>query len=250
MAAGDTEANITTPVAQTGARFDGVDDSIDLGVGNVLGVTSLTSPFSIGLWINKSDAAGTINVFSSSRGANDRFGITISNIVRVGTYNGAIYNNKHSSTNITAGKWHRVLVVFDGTTMALYLDGILQSGTTQPAVGNDDMTVIGADVDPLDKNWNGPISDVHFWNRGLTQEEATEYYSGKIVSGISHRWRLDTDYTDSIGDVDGTNSGTYLGIIDDETAAAIKADRTTANDSYMMVGIKGQIISTVIEEAP
>ncbi len=99
-------------------------------------------------------------------------------------------------------EWAHVVVTFDGTNAALYVDGALIGGPYALAFGNDvdAETVIGAVQGDGSNDFNGALDEVGFWNRALTEDEIAELYNGgKGATPFGNQWRAT-----NIAPLDGT----------------------------------------------
>lgn len=77
---------------------------------------------------------------------------------------------------MTVGLPYRVMGTFDGTTVAVYLNGALQASATPGlSLGSGTNLYIGNNQ-AGDGQFTGNINDVSMWNRGLPAEEAWEDY--------------------------------------------------------------------------
>ena len=251
MAAGAVEANVTTNTGKIGAYFDGVDDKIDL---SAIPEIDKDKPFSVALDYYKTNDDPVL-IFTSVKGGTNRFAITAQTGIAGGIYNGAAYRAASTTGDPANRKWYNIVYTYNGANTAnsdsqLYIDGVLQTGTGTPAPNATAGVRIGMDTGG-GKIYKGTIGNMKVWSRLLSPTEAITASTGAPVQGMIHHWKLATDYKDSVGSNDGTNDGTHFAIIDDAIEAAIKADRTTANDTYLLAkGGRGQIVSAVIEENP
>lgn len=261
MAAGDVEVSIISPLAKTGASFDGIDDEINCGSNMFFG----TNDFSMSAWIKPADVSGQQAIMGALTGTGtDGFTMKLLNAKFVGR----IIDNSIGSidtleagTDVVALNWSFVTVVFDRDGyMKTYVNGVfntqadissLVAASINPAI---DFFIGRRDNAGTPQWFAGIISDAKVFNKALTQTDITNLYIGNVseVSGLIHHWPLLNDFNDAVGSFDGTESGCYLGIFDEDIAASIKAARTTANDIFLLVdtGHGKQVISTVIEEAP
>ena len=252
MAAGDVVVDITSAKAMKCAVFDGVDDHITITKNAFINKTGL---FSVSLWFNIRELpAATVGLFSHSNNTNDRLGLVIHNgtgIISFGIYNGASYAFKKSSTvSASFNTWQHAVIIFDGSTLNLYVDGVLQTGTTQPSLDSTGASIGNSST--RTRPFNGSIADVRIFDKALTTTEITQLFNKEdVIRSLINKWDfMNDDYTDSVGSNDGTNNGSRIGIIDEDVAAAVKAARTTANDQYIMAPTaNNQVITTVVEEA-
>ena len=155
----------------------------------------------------------------------------------------------HISMNLN--EWNNIITTWDGTTFKLYLNGNELTITNSPFISNDTLTYIGASSSTIvNKLWKGGISDIKIWNRALTTAEILLVSQNRpVLDGLTNRWKLDKDYTDSVGDNDGTNNGSYLSSVDDQVASDVSSARVTANDIIKVFPINNKIMNVNIEEA-
>lgn len=115
-------------------------------------------------------------------------------------------------TRYTTGKWHQVVCVYDGSSVALYVDGKLD---VKFGAGPG---TINFNVDYCDGFWfgksaggrylNGAISEARFWTRALTMNEIQDNacYVDPTSEGLLAYWRFNA--IDDNGNVrDETGNG-------------------------------------------
>ena len=156
-------SNYLTPA--TGLSFDGVDDYVDgtnasLPQGNA--ARTIEARFK-----TSSSVTGTILNFGTMA-FNQRFGVLV--------VSGKIYIVGESNDFATAspvvndGLWHHVAASFDGTTLNVYVDGVL-AGTTAITYNTTGTTYrIGQRIGGGEL-FTGTIDEVRVWNRALLQNE-------------------------------------------------------------------------------
>jgi hypothetical protein len=102
------------------------------------------------------------------------------------------YMGSHGGDITTSGtfinNWRHIVATYNGTTRALYVDGVLK--TTSSASGNinnGNILNIGAYQNQSVYTFNGRMNQVRIYNRGLSQSEILQnYYNGPIVtSGLT-----------------------------------------------------------------
>jgi hypothetical protein len=80
-----------------------------------------------------------------------------------------------ASTQVPVGPWHHVAGVFDGTSLALYVDGafITVAPAASTVMAGDDDVLIGCDVDRATAYafLIGDIDDVRLYRRALSQDD-------------------------------------------------------------------------------
>jgi len=94
------------------------------------------------------------------------------------------------------GKWHHLAVTFDGTAMALFVDG-KQIGS-QPlrgalSIGNNAPAFVGS-FQGTGERFQGAIDDLRVYNRGLTQAEVAKLATADpkaVPNGLTAHWAFD-----------------------------------------------------------
>ncbi|HVE60143.1 MAG TPA: LamG-like jellyroll fold domain-containing protein [Pyrinomonadaceae bacterium] len=77
------------------------------------------------------------------------------------------------ATTVSTGEWHHVAAVYDGTTIKIYLDGVLDGSVNSgfaPTNGSASLK-IGARGDDANTRLNGLIDEVRIFNRALSAAE-------------------------------------------------------------------------------
>ena len=92
----------------------------------------------------------------------------------------------NSTAKYNDGKWHFILLTYDGTLLRLDIDGEKQVSTSKNTNGAiPDTTAeqplrIGATSLEENKFFTGNIDEIRVWNRGLTDEEISQIYTKNI----------------------------------------------------------------------
>jgi len=83
------------------------------------------------------------------------------------------------SENPNDGEWHHVAGVYDGTTIYLYVDGIVDNTTasTGPIDSQTWPLYIGENAQQTGREWNGLIDEVRIYNRGLSAQEIEDLFN-------------------------------------------------------------------------
>lgn len=264
MAAGAVEVNRTSINARKGAIFDGIDDFIEVTDSSL----NITGNLTISAWFKRANLLITTNKaivirYFQSSAANAQWGIFISQ-----TSNKLVFQTSDGSTEslliydfsgITDTKWHHVVGTWTPSSKIIYYDGVNVASVDPDEDFHQSQPTaklgIGADIQSTKRYFfDGTINDVRIYKRALSQAEVTKLFNNEnVAEELFAHWKLDKDYIDSAGSNDGTNDGTYLGKVEDTVAAAIAANRTTANDKYLIIPAAKQnqsIVNAVIEEAP
>jgi len=153
------------------------------------------SNFSIEGWFKVAGGAGTTRMIVSKRvggGVEDSFIVYVANDDTIAAAVGDSVSTDILATTVTvtASTWHHFAYTYDGTTQALYLDGVLaNAGTTAKTAGYDSGAfLIGADNDngSITNFFNGSIDEVTLYGSVLTATQIANIYgadsAGKCFS--------------------------------------------------------------------
>jgi hypothetical protein len=95
---------------------------------------------------------------------------------------GGEWGGMPGKAHVNDGQWHHVAGVYDGTSMRLYVDGVLD--VSQPASGsirtNEQPVCIGCNSEQADRCWNGQIDDVRVYNYALAEAEVRGLHEPKF----------------------------------------------------------------------
>ncbi|HEX6294026.1 MAG TPA: LamG-like jellyroll fold domain-containing protein, partial [Nitrososphaeraceae archaeon] len=159
--------------------------------------TFVLQNFAITAWINTNQSTllepahivnkGGFN--TDEKGENMNYGIwfSVDGTISGGfeTESGEDFEVK-STAKYNDGKWHYVLLSYDGSLLRLDIDGKKQVSPTKntnrviPDTTGDQPLRIGANSLDESKFFTGNIDEVRVWNRGLTDEEISEIYTNNI----------------------------------------------------------------------
>jgi len=218
------------------ATFDGTDDRVDLGT-----ISSLASAsaFSITAWF-KVPTTSTQNgsIFGSVDFYNGvglkiayyNGGTYIDGTIGKGgsAYAGRRFNSGFSSSyNLFDDEWHHVAMVYDGSSITLYVDNSSSSGYTDANIGTSvpSSTQSGAGADSRIASrgdiasgffFEGSLDDVAIFNSALTSTQIADIYNNDTYhSSVQHRYTFDTNFNDSVGSNNGTSqNGATAGVSD------------------------------------
>jgi len=222
--------NMSTTTAATpgkigqGLTFNGGSNYVNVG-GNS-SVLNLTGNFSMSVWF-RTATTNTLMLVNKTSGP-------ASNGYEIYTQNGNIYsriNSNNGTQNVSPltyndNKWHHATITFDGTTHALYIDGIqvISHSDSAPVSNTSAPLEIGARVGAL--NFSGTLDDVRIYNRALSAAEVKQLYQLGAATidtasptfmnnGLIGYWSMDGKTTDwkknQVADLSGQgNTGTMV----------------------------------------
>ncbi|HEY3807511.1 MAG TPA: LamG domain-containing protein [Kofleriaceae bacterium] len=157
--------------------FDGVDDLLEAASMSSL----VDDEFTVGAWIEMTRATTGENVqcaYGKGLGSSiyDSWSACVFSDLAAYFYScqTTMSNELDSTTPMTLNAWHYLAIRFDGTTKALFEDGVLITSNTAAGVDYDDDPVfIGGDVDSgaPEGLFNGLIDEVRVYNRALSDAE-------------------------------------------------------------------------------
>jgi hypothetical protein len=178
-------------------RFDGVDDSVNVGDINA---TDGASAMTVSAWVYQDSLSADLSVVSKWHGsgfswyfASSRGGHGGSDDVHFQI--GDSDEEGYTTTNVhQAGRWEHWVGVFDGTQtgnanrLKIYVDGVSQSLTYDAVIpATTQSTAFPVHIGSTDGSgvWNGKIDDVRIYNRALSADEVKALYRlGGTTLGI------------------------------------------------------------------
>ncbi len=177
--------------------FDGSNDYVNCG--NSSGV-SITGAITMEAWI-RPDVLATQSIIKKNT-ATSGYELSLSQPnngrVFVRLNGSATYRIDSSTLYPRDGQtWMHVAATYDGSTMKLYVNGVLEGSITGPSsiVSNANNLLIGADPsDLMGKFFNGCIDEARLWNVARTQQQIREFMCRKLTgseSGLVGYWRMD-----------------------------------------------------------
>jgi hypothetical protein len=164
--------------------FDGTNDQIE--VSNSISI-SPSQYVSVNTWIYP--RAYEDNKHCVSKGSHINltyrsFGILgpeSNNKARFFVSNGSIEQGISTLTTLTLNQWYQITGVYDGSTLKIYVNGVLdnQLNFTGLINQNSEPLLFGSHkyYSFSDYWFNGKIDDIGIWNRALTQQEITDLYN-------------------------------------------------------------------------
>jgi hypothetical protein len=158
--------------------FDGTDDYV-----NISSYPTITNNITLSFWfktsVTPSSYKGIVTTWTAGQPSLSSYGVQFKNDGTLEPVRpiGSNWNIVTSSTNVVTGSWYHCTVVYNTTGTYLYLNGVLNASNS--ATGNLNTPLgfkIGSDIAGTN-NWNGQISNVSFYNRGLSLSEIQQNYN-------------------------------------------------------------------------
>ena len=143
-------------------------------------------------WVLESDASSLLNLYENS-------------IYTLNTGDGNSNTFKTSANaNINVlhdGKWHHFAVVFDASSVLLYIDGEYKGKATtyrNPSTTNKILKLAGDYQRAHSYDWNGSLADFRVYDDTLTAQDVRELYFGKVLE-VTPQWRDEDRIMDASG---------------------------------------------------
>ncbi len=165
------------------------------------------------------------------------------------TYNGSSFYISASDSIIALSGWKHLVVVYNNTSIAIYINGILiaQGSTSSILSFPDSQTLLGIYSGTI-YSYIGLMDDLAIWNRALTQQEIDSLYTGGSSQPPPTCTSLPTNLQNGLvgwwpfcGNANDESGNGYDGIV---SGATLTADRFgNVNSAYEFDGA-GNYIST------
>src|SRR3989339_122367 len=119
---------------------------------------------------------------------------------------------------IQTGNWYHGVVTYNGTTIQIYVNGVLRNSCVRTVTNSTNNFRIGGDT-MIGYNWAGSIDESAFFTSALNSSQvATLYNSGDgAYSRLSDSpspqniWHMDENTGTSVSDEAGLSTGTFFG---------------------------------------
>lgn len=212
--------------------FDGTNDYLDCALALASGTT-----ITVSCWLKPAgttnDYMGLVGAKQTSTFSYEKWLLRRSNANKYQFFVDSV-GVEVASTEIEDGIWHNLCATYDGSTIKLYLDGILKDSASESGhnISTDVGVIIGQYM--LNNNtptfpYNGNISEVAIYNSALTANQVKTIYNGRepynhkegVASGNLQAW-----YRMGDGSLD-KNSFISSFLICDETNATLGNNMVT-----------------------
>ena len=192
--------------------FDGANDYIAVG-------NCPAGSFTISAWVYDTHADTAADVFSAVYSANGEeiwLGVEEDDgdgpYVRMHVGGGSDHVNTAAGT-FTKNKWVHLVGTWDGSTAAIYINGVSQTLTTSGTPNNPsaaDAVIASYYTAPTTSNqWTGNLRDIRLYDYGLSADQAASLYSGSYNVTPLNWWKLDeAAAANAAGDFEDSGTGT------------------------------------------
>jgi len=181
-----TVSSSSTPESKYSLDFDGADDYVSLGASNSIMTTSQNEA-SLSVWIKATGAESNGRyIFQNQKGdGSTNFGLRINNstgLAEALIWNGSNHCNPSSTTDVTDGNWHHVVITGKASEQKIYVDGSVEDTHSEafsmiPSV--DDCTIgsLNGGADDATAFFNGKIDNVALWSVALDADAVEAIYN-------------------------------------------------------------------------
>lgn len=157
------------------------------------------------------------------------------------------------ATTVSTGTWHHVAAVFDGTSVKVYLDGILDGSVATNFVLTDGAASlkIGARGDDANTRLGGLIDEVKIYNRALSASEIQTLSApppSQSRAYVTHQGTTDVKVVDLATNV--VVGAIPLGVVPNEIAVTMDGTRAYVTTWNNRVSVINTALSTVVSTIP
>jgi cysteine-rich repeat protein len=174
-------------VVENALNFDGSNDYVDAGTFSISG-----SSMTLMVWFKADDYDGDARIVSKADGTSEashwwmisernnklRFRLKTGGTTTT-LIDGDASDTVATSGSLSTGVWTHAAVVYDGSTMKIYKDGILiASRAKSGAISVDNTKKVWIGASPDGSNWfDGLLDEVTIWSRTLNATEIFDLYN-------------------------------------------------------------------------
>ena len=209
--AGNSTSGPTTGRFGKAMQFDGVNDYIDFSLTNF---NNPTKEITVSAWVN-------INQMKNYNGIIERNNWGVPGAISwgfVANSSGFIFSVSNGVTRYnafglgSANTWYYLTGTYDGSTVKIYINGVLQPNTQSVSkLTFDSITYLR--VSAAGDVMYGTIDEVQIWNRSLTTNEIAELYQSSVVYGTQTNFTFSENNTgDADVNYDFFRNGTVAGV--------------------------------------
>ena len=234
-----------------GLAFDGTNDYVEIPDAASLDF-DINDDFTVETWVKvpsatQVDNSGTRNdIISKWDGTSNPFPYNIrykndDNRILAARYDGSNAPNVTSTSTFNDDLWHHVAFVKNGSTLSLYVDGVLEATNTDNTSGttvNASPLTIGART-TTNQRFTGETDEIRIWSDARTQEEILENMMGLLdpsATNLQAYYRFDQSSGSSLPDLTANNNDGTLNNMDDADWTAASWDIFAENVTILQSG--------------
>ena len=188
-------------------------------------------------WVNRASnyhtgvADGLFGAWTSSNGIQIHFQADgeLGCVIRQG---GTVDNTGANGTQMSDGTWYHVAIVYDGSTIERYIDGVAQSSTacSNTYIGYTGMGcwLMAWNHASVTREFDGKIADAMVFNTAKTSGEITDLYNNGRSGSYIYPYTCNADAV-----INGTNWNTtnYLNLHSSNTQSAYSVNANKDDDN-------------------
>ncbi len=167
--------------ANLGTNFSGSTQYLYITDAAQVGL-DITGAITISCWVKPANTSATKN-YVAKHAASGNYGYTVyqNTSNKFGfllSSDGTSYSSVISNTTLSTGTWYHIAVVYDGTDLRIYVNGLLDCTPVSYTLGIYNNTAgfyIGANSIP-NAYTNAVIDDVAIWSRALSDSEVYDVF--------------------------------------------------------------------------
>jgi len=185
---GNTSSDSVSGKINRALNFNGTSDNIVIDSHADFN----NSTFSFCAWLKHTSAAGNWDRVLSKKStysATNGYEITLNNTADSTLWVSGSSGSFATSAlqfNWTDQLWHHIVVVYIGSTLRIYADGVNKtySGSIASVVSNTQPLKLGPNVDDANTYWRGAMDDIRYYNIALSQSQVTSIYNNGLGTEI------------------------------------------------------------------
>ena len=168
----------------SGLTLDGVNDYVNIPHSNSLNISGTQITLSAWLKFQSTGTWQTLVTKVNEDGTHNypyflyMLGVNNDNRARFFLAVGGVFVDVKSSQALTNGNWYHLTGVYDGTSLRMYVNGVLDGTTNEnrTIVSKTSSFRIGAGG-TVNEPTKGSVDDIRVYNRALTQSDITELFN-------------------------------------------------------------------------
>lgn len=170
-----------------GLEFDGVDDFIE-----ILDGKDIINNFTVSAWVHSTGAnsSNSSRTIISKRNNDDGFQFALRNDNKLEIFwNNGSNQSLISNTTLNNNIWQHTAATYDGVTIKLYIDGVLDNSANKTApIANTNFMSIGArkkSKNDITDIFKGQLDEVRIWNIALSEDQLRYIMNQEVIDNGS-----------------------------------------------------------------